>query len=274
MEEQVDKILNDDWDVLIVLDACRHLTFKHFNFLEGDYQKVHSVGSNTHETCMKLFSEHAEEFKDVEVISANPHINSHGLPNARFKPQNKFKKIYDVWKKTDEDGITRPEYVFDKFEEVREEDQKYILWFMQPHFPYLNYPCCMKEEGGISPKDIGPKIGFPAIKRRLRFILEEKLPFVLFRFMLSIWKKLSGLGGIRKVIVNHGKLAAWRGYVYSLLYTLQEIRKVDFGDRKVVITGDHGEIVTWGERREAGFFDHPAGKEHELLREVPWLVMK
>ncbi len=264
MEKQIDKILKKNWDVLIVLDACRYDIFN--DIYPGDVDKVYSAGSQTHHFCVNVFEKYSEEFDDINVISANPHLNSYKLPNREFDPEDKFKKIYDVWKKTDKNNITRPEYVLDKFDEVKEEGEKYILWFMQPHFPYLNYPCCMEAEIDYNGIQIDP-----SIFREIVVKIEGILPFSLARLLWKFWDKTIGFSGsMRKTMCAHGRDAPYKGYVYSLKYTLAKIMSYDFGDRDVIITGDHGEILTWENRKKYGAFSHPQNKEYPVLREVPW----
>lgn len=268
MERQVDKILNEDWDVLCVLDACRYDKFNKI----WSAEKVWSPGSYTYEFCMNVFQGYSKKFKDVVVISANPYLNSYGLSDAEFKPENKFKKIYNIWEKTNKEGITLPEYLIDKFEEIKREydkDQRFILWFIQPHFPYLNYTCCLdKNPRNKTLKGLGKKS--LSNWKKILVKMENYLPFFICRILWKFWDKFLGSNGMRRIFANHGKGSVLKGYMYSLIYTMEKIKSTNFGDRKVVVTADHGELITWEERKKHGNLSHPSNSEINLLREVPW----
>ena len=68
-------IMDEDWDVIIILDACRYDYFKktYPKFLKGKLKKVQSIASNTPGWLKKTFK---DIYKNIVYVSANPHINS------------------------------------------------------------------------------------------------------------------------------------------------------------------------------------------------------
>ena len=63
-------ILDEEWDNLIILDACRYDTFKDNNFLQGKLEYRISKGSTTREFLTKNFIENNDEtYNDIIYIS-------------------------------------------------------------------------------------------------------------------------------------------------------------------------------------------------------------
>lgn len=281
MKEQIELIKNKDWDVLCVLDACRFDYFRKLypGYFKGNLRKSWSGGSNTHEWCLNYIDNHQEFWKDVTVFSANPHINSSvPLPNAKFNPVGKFKKVYDIWTKeyTNNIGTTPPEKLSKAYLKNRNKvSGKAVLWFIQPHSPYLLFPDL--RFSGIDPKGLGNKSEWKkAIKRQalgLEGIL-SKFPMWAVKPFWTLWNGLFGMAGIRRVLVEKGQEALVRAYKYNLERALASIENIFPDDGKIVITADHGDVVTWEERKRAGFLDHPAEKDWWSLREVPWFEVK
>ncbi len=67
-------VMNEDWDHLIVLDACRYDYFEKVwqKYLPGKLRKKLSVGSTTVEWRDKTFTDY---YGDVVYISSNPYIS-------------------------------------------------------------------------------------------------------------------------------------------------------------------------------------------------------
>ena len=85
------KILKSDWDVLIILDACRYDTFKKV-FNELKVNKANSEASHTTRWLKEHFLH--GNYHDVIYVSGNPFINSSGY---KFPSPAVFCEIFDVW---------------------------------------------------------------------------------------------------------------------------------------------------------------------------------
>lgn len=85
-------VLNEDWDILIILDACRYDYFKKHNFIKGKLEKKCSLGSCTIEWVYKNF---LKTYPNIVYISSNPYISNYMLKNIIGK--NPFGFIDEVW---------------------------------------------------------------------------------------------------------------------------------------------------------------------------------
>lgn len=96
-------VMDQDWDNLIILDACRADYFEQVADLSifDEYRVVTSKASATPEFVEKTFT--GREFGDTVYVNSNPHI-------SRDAPDS-FHKRYDLWTEAfdDENGTVMPE---------------------------------------------------------------------------------------------------------------------------------------------------------------------
>lgn len=122
-------IMEEDWDNLIILDACRYDLFLQTNWIEGKLEKKISRGSHT-----KMFLR--ENFKGVYLdtiyVSANPFI---------FEKRNSFYKIFYFAPKEEIEkyGTVSPETLAKEASKINKEypDKRLIIHFNQPHYPFI-----------------------------------------------------------------------------------------------------------------------------------------
>lgn len=131
--ENAVRVMEEDWDTLIVLDACRADYFEKVADLDrfDQYDNRISLGSHSSEWTRRNFE--GEQFGDTVYVSANPHTS--------LVAGGSFHYIYELWE-TDVDeeyGVVRPEAVRDTAIEARQRfhNKRLIVHFMQPHGPYL-----------------------------------------------------------------------------------------------------------------------------------------
>ncbi|MHC4621099.1 MAG: hypothetical protein ACYTEQ_25415, partial [Planctomycetota bacterium] len=133
------KIMQEQWDYLIILDACRYDYFERVrqDYLPGKLEKIISIGSSTKEWRNKSFTEY---YSDVVYVSANPYINSLA-PVKGFSAKQHFHKVYDLWLADwDKDkGTVLPETVTKRAIEITRANssRRAIIHYIQPHEPYL-----------------------------------------------------------------------------------------------------------------------------------------
>ena len=132
--------LNEDWDYLIVLDACRYDYFATFykNFFEGILEKRFSGGIDTPSWFKNTFT---DDYDNVIYISGNPYVNSQ-MSISGCDAWKRFFKVIDVWEFgwDDELGTVPPwtltlaalSYI-EKYAE-----KKFIIHYLQPHAPYIS----------------------------------------------------------------------------------------------------------------------------------------
>lgn len=124
------RILDKDWDNLIILDGCRYDLFASSDHPAGQLQKEISMGSQTEEFLTKNFS--SKEYPEITYVSANPNIK---YLNSKF-----YKRIRlweDQW--DNELNVVHPESVTNWIIENAEDhvDKRLIIHYMQPHYPFI-----------------------------------------------------------------------------------------------------------------------------------------
>jgi hypothetical protein len=275
-----------DWDYLIVLDAARYDTFARVydDYVDGELQKLRSKGSATPEWAAKTFTgDH-----DLTYLSANPFINSLGIPLNELKwgasagydwtASDHIAEIVDLWQEEWDDdlGAVTPETVTDAaLERVSEGyEGRLVVHFLQPHAPYL------KEGEGRKLRRI--KAGFEdvpdeaerhpvrrsvaSMADRLRTRIEPVLGNSELAMRLGMLLELNA-SSVFDFLDGGIEASLRRYYEENLRLALEEAaRLVDHLDGSVVITSDHGEAFG-----EQGVWEHHIETYIPPLIEVPWL---
>lgn len=230
-------IMKQDWDNLIILDACRFDLFEELNEIPGDLHPVESRGSATPEFLRGNFRD--REFLDTVYVTTNPMLYRH-----RDELRVKFHDVVDLWtgETWDEDHETvLPEVVTAEAKRAADEypDKKLLVHYMQPHYPFI------EAETTFDKGHIG-----------------EDEPDELTTWMQIMTGQVS---------IDRSQL--WDAYVDNLRRALPHITELVEALRgKTVVTSDHGNM--FGERaspipiREWG---HPEGIWTDELVKVPWL---
>lgn len=132
------KVMEEGWEYLIILDACRYDAFKQLNGLPGTLEKKISRGSSTEEWLRRNFTGY---YKDTIYISGNPFVSK--IEVRGFNASDHFYKIEEVWKYgwDEELGTTPPEAVTKAALQL---DEKYpkkrkIIHYLQPHDPFIGH---------------------------------------------------------------------------------------------------------------------------------------
>ncbi len=122
-------IMEEDWDNLIILDACRYDLFLETNWIEGKLEKKISRGSHT---WMFMRENFKKVYLDTIYISANPFI---------WTKKDAFYKIFYVAPKEEIEkyGTVLPETVAAKAKEINKKypHKRLIVHFDQPHYPFI-----------------------------------------------------------------------------------------------------------------------------------------
>jgi len=246
-------VLNEPWKNLIVLDACRYDLFKNYNTISGNLKKINSAGSHTEEWFKNNFV--GKKCRDIIYISANPQISNYFI-NKRYG-YNPFLKVVDVWKDkwSDELGTVCPERVNEvTLENLKiHPEKKYIIHYMQPHFPFIGE---FKIENDIM--TLGRKKILRNQNKSERVI---KTPWYLAS------NKLIDINKVIKAHISNLKL---------VLNTIEKLLPNLIG--KTIITSDHGNL--FGEIAhpllpfKMYMYGHPSHFHVKKLVEVPWLEVK
>jgi len=238
--------MNEDWDNLIILDACRYDIFSEYNYLDGSLEERTSLASSTPEFVTKTFEQ--ETFYDTVYVTANPQFN------LRVDSEV-FHHVEQVWE-TDWDeelSTVHPNTMVKRTKEINENypNKRVIAHFMQPHYPFI---------GEIGRSELSEQAGFELTKRLASG--EDAT-----RDGESIWDLLER-GEVEEDLV-------WEAYIENLHVVLAEIEELlDALNGRTVVTADHGNLI--GESvgpLPIKMYGHPTGIHADPLVTVPWLVV-
>jgi len=234
------RVMEEDWDNLLILDGCRYDMFTERVDLPGTLEYRISLGSSSEEFMERNFVD--EQFHDTVYVSANPFIPKLGLNEETF---HMVVDLLDDW---DEELQTiRPDIVAEAAREAHKQypNKRLIVHFMQPHAPFIGELGREMVGGGWTmDHDVEND---PGIWNRLRD--GEDVP-------------------LERV---------WEAYKENLDIVLEEAEPLlSELNGKSVITADHGNLV--GERLSPiptrRKYGHPYGVHTEELVKVPWFVMQ
>lgn len=252
-------IYQKEWDVAIILDACRidaiHSLKDEYEFISsvGSYW---SVGSTSKEWMINTFNqEYTDEVSQTAIVTGNgwaekifqnspewgkwTALNDSYWENhhiSKFVARNivsstDFQSFVPVW----DDRFSKANNRAPRAEAVTDaaitlarnnDPSRMIIHYMQPHTPYF----C----------DFEPEEELPEINRNPL----EKLK-----------------SGAKKEDI-------WKMYIDNLRYVLDSVSSLlqNLDAENTIITSDHGELFG-----ELGLCGHVAGLPHPHLRKVPWI---
>jgi hypothetical protein len=263
-----EQIKNENWDCLIVLDACRYDTFEkvYRDYLDGDLSQGISSCISTPGWLEGHFRD--GDYRDVVYISGNPHINSRKVGEG-FNARKRFHKIVDVWSFGWDNklGTVHPREINSAFmkEFKRFPNRRYVLHYLQPHAPFLS----LKESQtvGITILKYIWKTPFGEMLRSL-FGTTRLWAFVMKLLQLLGIGKLDPYTAALRAVGEEGFRKA---YEDNLRIVLEHVRMLlESVEGEFVVVSDHGELLG-----EEGRFGHI--KERERLAPlitVPWFRVR
>jgi hypothetical protein len=225
-------IWNREWDLLVVLDACRA---GWLSAVSAEYQilsevgSIYSVGSHSAEWINNTFSERYEEqIQNCTYVTANHH--------SKWMNPDRFARFEDVTN-YEADGKPLPappaHVVSDQAIRVGRNTNwnKMIVHYMQPHKPFLT-------RGGE--------------RRDVSIAAEWSTGYKMYRKVIN--------GDLTRNELE-------RAFINNLRYVLYEVELLmeNINAPTVAITSDHGNAL--GERF---LWDHSRGINHPSVRRVPW----
>ncbi|WP_457753369.1 hypothetical protein [Thermococcus sp.] len=241
-------ILDEEWDNLIILDACRYDIFKnefHKENFPGKLEFRISRGTDTPSFLLENFS-NREKYDDIVYLSTNPFVEK--------LLKGKFHKIISVWKYThdemSEDEKLRLIYEYSVYASIKFPDKRLIIHLPKPHSPYPNGT-------GVSEiiRDGNDIVG-------IKYRLNETLS-------VNVWPYV-GLKSLPTEKIREG-------YLQNLRLILPYVKKmVNILPGTTVVSADHGEA--FGEKMHPllpiKVYGHPPKIRIEPLIKVPWLIIK
>lgn len=255
MNKQSELLKSTNWDVLIILDACRFDTFCSVYF---PCYKVNSEAANTIQWLKKHWNGNYER---TFYISANPFINSKDIAFSGYKATDHFFKfdIQDLWEETDKYDRTPPEsvarcttslmnFIVDKRPNIVA-NPRFIAHFIQPHAPYY----------------------FAERRLQLRKLFKGLIPMQYWQ-----WCKKKAPKSVTSLeesyLDRYTPSEIKHAYYLNLKSTYDSVMEIVRTAQKLglttVITADHSEYLG-----EEGRWGH-GGKLTEFISTVPWMVIK
>lgn len=194
-------IFDQDWDNLVILDACRYDEFLRCANLSGETEVKVSRGSASKEFIKGNFGN--RDLRDTAYISANTWY-------GRLEEQlNADLFLYHLVERDVLNGLTSsPESVTNEAFDVAEEYQnkRLVIHYMQPHRPYLGprgreiFDPYQPFVDMVSEADV--------TRKQLRECYRENLQLVLD----SVDELLARLTGKTVITSDHGELLGEREY--------------------------------------------------------------
>jgi hypothetical protein len=269
-------LLDEDWKVLIVLDACRYdyfeKTYQKY-FTNGQLKKAVSPATSTVEWLSKTFN----DSYDLTYISGNPYINSKTDVSDEFgntfKASDRFSKIFDVWKFGWNDNLNSvpPSEISKTFLE-NNGSGRFILHYVQPHVPYISnkYAKYLNNEGQQQHIVRTGKAKESPLKPLKKIIRKILLTIADDGFIWRLKKFRGNFTQASLIFLEEGWPGLRQAYQENLEMVLEDIAKlVDKAEGNILITADHGELLG-----EYGRFGHPEKPRKPENTEVPWFTIK
>ncbi|MBZ6496138.1 hydrolase [Haloterrigena longa] len=219
-----------EWDVLVVLDACRADLLRSVaaetDVLE-DVASMRSVGSSSSEWLENTFEGTPETSRTV-MVTGNTWTD-------RYLEADAFAALDEVWKYAWDDdlGTVPAAAITDRAVALaRDRDpERLVVHYMQPHHPFVPDPLTGDE--GMARTGSHSNDGNPWVLLRRGTVTRERV---------------------------------WEAYEANLRYVLPEVATLVANvDGRVAITADHGNLFG-----EWGLYGHPMQTPVPALLTVPW----
>jgi hypothetical protein len=127
------RVMDEDWDTLILLDACRYDMFAERVPFDGDLQSRISLGSTSEEFLRQNFEDGS--YHDTVYVNANVYF-----PKVGLNQDGTFHAVIDLLEEWDDDlEIVHPRTVTDAAKDAHDtySNKRIIVHYMQPHIPFI-----------------------------------------------------------------------------------------------------------------------------------------
>lgn len=252
MKHRGTDIVHEDWDNLIILDACRYDHFEELNPVPGRLESRWSKASSTGLFLTRNFGDRV--CHDTVYVTANPMYRAEQYGNDEIIGRSTFHDTVDVWRtRWDEEFTTvRPEAMVEPSKDAHDEhpDKRLIVHFLQPHAPFI----------GPTGRQIRDQKGSA--------IIADMVDGAERRGGSPVW-----------TLVQEGEVdieTARRSYRENVEIAMPHVEElVNHFEGKTVVTADHGELLgefAWPvPTRQYG---HPNRVWTKHLTRVPWHVIE
>lgn len=273
-------IINEKWDYLIILDACRYDYFEsmYADYIEGKLSKRISAGTNTGQWRDENFP---GCYDDVVYISANPHF-CQNIAVGGYTAGEHFHKVYEVWRDGWKGGLVLPELVTKTAADIvgKHPGKRFIIHYLQPHTPYIilgedarGYEQSHGQAGRciIGEEDYknAPKYKRKILNMLLKVFKGNNLLGNHPEWHLRKWLKLPPRSPMEFVLREYNQKVLKSAYKANLRFALVQVAELlKYLSGRIIVSSDHGDLLGEGK-----CYAHPSNSDNPILFEVPWLVI-
>lgn len=226
-----------DWDIVVVLDACRVDTLR--EAANWPIEAAISPASCTPQWLQAVVS--SDVFANSHVLSGNPQYQKIESESETMTVERCWESDWDDRRQT-----VLPEPILDRASEAVAGGNRIVAHLQQPHWPYI---AKLDEEWLLAYDDLGPWQG-----------ADGEIDSV----QVAMQRGLVTAGEARRAYEASVE-SVWETLVPYLLQWIEQ-------GRTVVVTADHGE--TFGRLRDLFFYEHPCGCHIPPLVTVPWVQFR
>ncbi len=252
-------ILDRDWDVLLLLDACRYDYFEILCPFKGKLTPF-DIGCNGTKKYMQMnFS--SPECSDVVFVN-------HLILFPEWVNTSLFHAVIDAhnicWNQ--DYGTVLPEdnsrvglETINKYP-----DKRIVIHYSQPHDPFLDRNTTIIKRK--THKQIVYRNSRTAWAAKRLNSLKNIFPPMPFWYIEKVFGSSAGIG---EIYFSEGFAGLKKSYEYNTIRALNSMKKiVDIRDKKVVITSDHGKMLGEGFMYSHGYWTP------KVVTTVPWFEVK
>lgn len=191
-------IFEEDWDNIIILDACRYDYYIKESEIPGTIDSRDSLGAATYEFIPANFSD--QKLHDVIYLTANPQFikyqNIIDIHDLIYIPELNLSKSDFI---ADTETIS-PKTVTRIAREINKKypNKRLVIHYMQPHRPYIGPTGLENFDKDTSWKDVSDEIIRTAYQENLQIVLSE------------VDNLLSHLFGKTVITSDHGEMLGGR----------------------------------------------------------------
>lgn len=231
---QFERLETIDWDLVIVLDACRVDSLR--RAANWPIDTVISPASCTPQWLQQITS--SGVFADTHIVSGNPQYEKIESKEETMNIERIWETSWDTHRQT-----VLPEPILDRTSEIRDDGHRVVAHLQQPHWPYV---AKLDDTWLLAYDDLGPWQSADGDIESLQVAMQ------------------------RGLIDTKRANRAYEASVKSIWETLIPylIRWIE-QEYTIVVTADHGE--TFGRIRDLRFYEHPCGCHLPPLVRVPWV---
>jgi len=255
--KQVD-LLDEKWDVLVILDGCRYDIFKELypDVLQytGTLKQARTFSANSQEWLHNNFYG-----KDCSnIIYVQPAIRFH-----EFLPAQNFFKVVMTWETgwDSKYGTIPPQDTTDIALEwmKRYPKKRFIIHYEQPHDPFLSYDVPEKTQAFEITEHQKKITARDTILKYLNIFFSQERTWRLQK-RFGLW-----IGTTGELWFKYGWEGIRKGYEENLKLALAHVNRLieKYPTKRFTIAADHGELLG-----ENGRFGHGGIKFKEVI-EVP-----